>query len=119
MTAFSRLIRFESDGKIYFSDLGVDTLEPPSPGTSVKAFISLDDLAARKNEATVTLDKAGIPRLTPCSRPNLKLTSYSIIASGTGTSRRYTDLLCWNEFQVPCSRGQSTYGLVSDTNPKD
>ena len=53
MAAFSRLIRFESDGKIYFSDLGVDTLEPPSPGTSVKAFsISLDDLAAGKNEAT-------------------------------------------------------------------
>lgn len=57
MAPFSRLIRFESDGKIYFSDLGVDTIEPPSPGTLIKAYSSLENLAAVKGEDTVALQK--------------------------------------------------------------
>jgi hypothetical protein len=61
MASFSRLIRFESDAKIFFSDLGADTLEPPFKGSQIKAYTSIDDLAAGRNEATVTLDRVLSP----------------------------------------------------------
>jgi hypothetical protein len=59
MAPFSRLIRFELDGKKYFSDLGVETIEPPSRGTPIIAYPSLDDLLAGKNNSTVALGKVG------------------------------------------------------------
>jgi hypothetical protein len=57
MAPFSRLIRFESDGKKYFADLGIDTTEPPSAGKSVTAYPSLEDLTIGKNEVTVAVGK--------------------------------------------------------------
>jgi hypothetical protein len=59
MPSFTRLIRFESadDGQIYFADLGADVVEPPSEGTHVRAYASLDDLLAGKAEKIVTLGK--------------------------------------------------------------
>lgn len=60
MAPFTRLIRFDSGGKTYFSDLGANTIEPPSPGSHVTAYLSLEDLESGKNGATVTLDKASI-----------------------------------------------------------
>jgi hypothetical protein len=65
MAPFSRLIRFESGGSIFFSDIAGDTIEPPSPGRRMTAFLSLDDLKAGKDGVTVTLDKAS---LFPASR---------------------------------------------------
>lgn len=59
MASFSRLIRFESGQKIYFSDLGINTIETPSTGAKVKAYTSLDDLQTDKNSSSVPLDKAG------------------------------------------------------------
>jgi hypothetical protein len=58
MPSFTRLIRFESadDGQIHFADLGAD-VEPPSEGTHVRAYASLDDLLAGKAEKIVTLGK--------------------------------------------------------------
>ncbi|KAH8594578.1 fumarylacetoacetate hydrolase family protein [Bisporella sp. PMI_857] len=61
MAPFSRLIRFESDGATYFSDLGVDITEPPSPGSRVTAYLSLEDLVVEKNGATVVLGKLMAP----------------------------------------------------------
>ena len=58
MASFSRLIRFDSGGKIYFSDLGAKRIEPPAPGSRVTAYLSLDDLVTGKNSVEVTLDKA-------------------------------------------------------------
>jgi hypothetical protein len=59
MPSFTRLIRFESadNGQIYFADLGADVVEPPSEGTHVIAYASLDDLLAGKAEKIVTLGK--------------------------------------------------------------
>ena len=59
MPSFTRLIRFESadNGQIYFADLGADVVEPPSEGTHVKAYASLDDLLAGKAGKIVTLGK--------------------------------------------------------------
>jgi hypothetical protein len=59
MAPFARLIRFESDGNIYFSDLGVDTIETPPLGSHITAYLSLNDLIAEKNSATVSLGKVG------------------------------------------------------------
>lgn len=61
MAPFSRLIRFESGGKTYFSDLGVDTIEPPPLGTPIKAYQSLDDLISSNNDSSVALGKVGYP----------------------------------------------------------
>jgi hypothetical protein len=63
MPSFTRLIRFESadDEQIYFADLGVD-IEPPSEGTHVRAYASLDDLLAGKAEKIVTLGKVMTPQ---------------------------------------------------------
>ena len=59
MPPFTRLIRFESadNGQIYFADLGADVVEPPSEGTHVRAYASLDDCLGGKAEKTVTLGK--------------------------------------------------------------
>jgi hypothetical protein len=46
MAVFSRLICFESDGKIYVYDIGVDTIEQPPSGTRIKGYPSLDELSA-------------------------------------------------------------------------
>lgn len=57
MSPFSRLIRFRSEGKIYFSDLGAETIEPPSPGTQITAYSSLENLTKRTDSVTVVLEK--------------------------------------------------------------
>jgi hypothetical protein len=59
MPSFTRLIRFESaeDGQIYFADLGADVVEPPSEGSSLRAYASFNDLLAGKSETIVTLGK--------------------------------------------------------------
>ena len=59
MPSFTRLIRFESadNGQISFADLGADVVEPPSEGTQVKAYASLDDLLAGKAGKIVSLGK--------------------------------------------------------------
>ena len=57
MAPFSRLIRFESGGKIYFSDIDHSIIELPSTGRYLTAFLSIDDLTLGKNGVTVTLDK--------------------------------------------------------------
>ena len=56
MPSFTRLIRFESaeDGEIYFADLGAD---PPSEGSSLRAYTSFNDLLAGKSDTIVTLGK--------------------------------------------------------------
>jgi hypothetical protein len=81
MAPFSRLIRFESGGKIYFSDLGKDTTEPPSVGTVIQAYQLLEDLNADKNSSFVALDKvgSGFPSSQEC------LTTDSPCATAPGT----------------------------------
>jgi hypothetical protein len=66
MASFSRLIRFKSGEKIYFSDIGIDAIEPPNTGTNVKAYTSLDDLQTDKNSSSVPLDKARSRLLERC-----------------------------------------------------
>ena len=59
MSQFSRLIRFESasNGEIFFADLGTDTVEPPSLGSKITAYASIEDLSAQKNESTIMLGR--------------------------------------------------------------
>lgn len=60
MPPFSRLIRFESDEKIYFSDLGANNIQLPSSGSYITAYPSLDDLNAGKNDTMVAVGKVDV-----------------------------------------------------------
>ncbi|KAI0019445.1 fumarylacetoacetate hydrolase family protein [Xylariomycetidae sp. FL0641] len=65
MSAFTRLIRFESDtGKTYFADLGKEVLEPPPLGSKITAFTTFDDLLSKSGGETITLKRllAPLPR---------------------------------------------------------
>ena len=59
MSAFSRLIRFESEehGSACFADLGDQSDGAPSPGTTVEAFSSFDDLTSKSRKQTLTIRK--------------------------------------------------------------
>lgn len=57
MAPFSRLIRFESGGKKYFSDLGSDAMELPLPGAVIKAYPSVEDLTEDRNSSLLAVDQ--------------------------------------------------------------
>jgi hypothetical protein len=89
MPSFTRLIRFESaeERQIYFADLGADVVEPPSEGSSLRAYASFNDLLAGKSETVVTLGKVmTLPKHTYCRRQfrsprsNISFSHHSLIA---------------------------------------
>ncbi|OAQ64693.2 fumarylacetoacetate hydrolase family protein [Pochonia chlamydosporia 170] len=57
MTGFSRLVRFtcEEDDGSYFADLGSSVVEPPSQGTKLEAYQTVDDLIQQKDVKVVTV----------------------------------------------------------------
>ncbi|KAF9776021.1 hypothetical protein IL306_005831 [Fusarium sp. DS 682] len=67
MTAFSILIKFESeeDGEIYFADLGPDAEGPPPTGTEVSAAKSLQDLNNNHGLKAVTIRRLTLPSCPP------------------------------------------------------
>ncbi|KAH8802422.1 hypothetical protein F5884DRAFT_737958 [Xylogone sp. PMI_703] len=66
MIFFSHLVRFESeDGESYFADLGPDMDGPPSLGTKLSAFRSLDELSKKAESRTVTVHRLTIPSYPP------------------------------------------------------
>jgi hypothetical protein len=88
MPPFTRLIRFESasGGQIYFADLGADVVEPPSEGTHVRAYASLDDLLAGKAEKIVRLGKVMTSPIHIISHRSFQLMKIKSPASGTTSS---------------------------------
>ena len=63
MSPFSHLIRFEcaEDGSSFFADLGGQADGPPSPGTKMNAFASMDDLANKNGAKNVTIRRVCLP----------------------------------------------------------
>lgn len=57
MTGFSRLVRFtcEEDDGSYFADLGSSVVEPPSRGTKLEAYHTIDKLIQQKDAKVVTV----------------------------------------------------------------
>lgn len=64
--SFNRLVRFESDEEgspSYFADIGLKGDGPPTPGTTLGAFPSFDDLINKTGEKVVTVRRVIIPCL--------------------------------------------------------
>jgi hypothetical protein len=58
--SFTRLVRNESDEEgspSYFADVALDGDGPPSPGTKLGAFRSVDDLINKTGEKAVTVKR--------------------------------------------------------------
>ncbi|OJJ36345.1 hypothetical protein ASPWEDRAFT_37912 [Aspergillus wentii DTO 134E9] len=71
MPSFSHLVRFEceEDGKPYYADLGPDADGPPSPGTKVDAFESLEELSKEDGKGCLTVRRL----LPPLPRDNMPI----------------------------------------------
>ncbi len=63
MSPFSHLIRFEcdEDGSSLFADLGGQADGPPSPGTKIDAFASIEDLTNKVGGKYVTIRRVCLP----------------------------------------------------------
>jgi 2-keto-4-pentenoate hydratase/2-oxohepta-3-ene-1,7-dioic acid hydratase in catechol pathway len=72
MTGFSHLVRFqcEEDKSSCFADLGTDANGPPSRGTLLEAYKSVQDLVHKKDPKNVTVSEV---------RPFFSIHVYSLI----------------------------------------
>ncbi|EED13288.1 fumarylacetoacetate hydrolase family protein [Talaromyces stipitatus ATCC 10500] len=61
MSQFTRLIRFESAGKILFADLASASSKVPSPGTQITAYASFEDLVKKEKPQEAVVDKLLAP----------------------------------------------------------
>lgn len=57
MSQFSRLIRFESAGKVLFADLPATSSEIPSLGSSVTAHKTFEDLINNRGAVDAVIEK--------------------------------------------------------------
>jgi hypothetical protein len=67
MSSFSRLIRFQAadSDKVYFADLGAESIESPASGSKIEAYKSFDDLTSGKDIADVTIGKVNLLNAGP------------------------------------------------------
>jgi hypothetical protein len=59
MSSFSRLIRFEAadSDKVYYADLGAETIESPASGSKIEAYKTFNELTSGKDSVDVTVGK--------------------------------------------------------------
>lgn len=72
MSSFSQLVRFEcdEDGGEYFADLGPDANGPPSPGTKLAAFATVDELLQQQKQKQkyLTVRQVGSTSIYSCTQ---------------------------------------------------
>jgi hypothetical protein len=57
MSKFTRLIRFESAGKVLFADLTSSSSEIPSLGSNIKAYTTFESLINNEEPVEAVVDK--------------------------------------------------------------
>ncbi|KAF3396736.1 Fumarylacetoacetate hydrolase domain-containing protein 2 [Talaromyces pinophilus] len=71
MSKFTRLIRFESAGKVLFADLTSSSSEIPSLGSNIKAYTTFESLINNEEPVEAVVDKEKL--LSPLPRTDLPI----------------------------------------------
>ncbi|PCH01524.1 Hypothetical protein PENO1_042660 [Penicillium occitanis (nom. inval.)] len=76
MPNFTRLIRFESAGKVLFADLTSSSSEIPSLGSNIKAYTTFESLINNEEPVEAVVDKLNVPVNPPAwTKPSASLAS--------------------------------------------